>query len=1010
MQPAPLPRSPLAHDASPATSSSSSSSLANNNLSRAPNTPGGGPASPPYLSVHPSRTPYGTGAAIGASQAGFAASSSTSRPPPLRIPSSPGRAHTHRILSAGTQQPPTPPFLPPGARDFAQTPPARGNTSGNATTPSAAGQATGAPPAAAPTNNPYAVPLASPCFVHSHLDPNLNGSAAATAATIKAKKKARARPAELAHDAMAKRTGDEAAADKTPPRTIAGTVPGSVFERDGNEEEDAEDDEEEDEDDEGDSEDERNTWTRQLAETAVSVREMSRQLGRARVVSHIQSVMIVTKARDNQLTKLTRELALYLMKTPRDGKDRGLVVYVDSQLRKSKRFDSEGIERDNPELFRPLPHRRYSRSSSSASLATDVGPLRANGAATPAGNGRGTLTPLTMTNLGEALVKRNNSIGGSDSGGRPYTPSSRRSQGNGHGQGHESEEGQLRYWTNDMCRKSPHLFDFVITLGGDGTVLYTSWLFQQVVPPVIPFALGSLGFLTNFDYADFRPTLDAAIETGVRVNLRMRFTCTVYRAVDEGDDSKCRRQAIRSGKTGGIFMKSLTREGWEAIENGKPLPQNSAGKGKDKAIKCFSTRPVESFEVLNDLVVDRGPSPYVSQLELFGDEHHMTTVQADGLTVSTPTGSTAYSLSAGGSLVHPEIPAILITPICPHTLSFRPMLLPDSMELRICVPYNSRSTAWASFDGRGRVELRQGDHIKVTASPYPFPTVCADKQSTDWFHSIARTLKWNERQRQKSFVILEEGRKKPRSSDVGEPSTKSSDRTKEKARSPLSSVPPTTGKSASQRGEEAGGSAASSSAVPTTKRATFADSSALEDRIGEDDEEEDEDEVDDEEDDTAEEYDIDDVSESSPSIAASDPPAPAGGIPSMSTKATSPISSSHSGGPQQRPSLATAGRSTPHRPDFELASNASSVSVDIQDDDTERYHSVPPKGRGRSRSRARLQQEQRDQGQRGPRGSGGGATSVGDSDDDKSRDRAFAVLGHDDDDSSQASGTESGAW
>lgn len=85
----------------------------------------------------------------------------------------------------------------------------------------------------------------------------------------------------------------------------------------------------------------------------------------------------------------------------------------------------------------------------------------------------------------------------------------------------------------------------------------------------------------------------------------------------------------------------------------------------------------------------------------------MTTVQADGLTVSTPTGSTAYSLSAGGSLVHPEIPALLLTPICAHSLSFRPMLLPDSVELRICVPFNSRSTAWASFDGRGRVELRR---------------------------------------------------------------------------------------------------------------------------------------------------------------------------------------------------------------------------------------------------------------------------------------------------------------
>jgi NAD+ kinase len=142
----------------------------------------------------------------------------------------------------------------------------------------------------------------------------------------------------------------------------------------------------------------------------------------------------------------------------------------------------------------------------------------------------------------------------------------------------------------------------------------------------------------------------------------------------------------------------------------------------------------------------------------------MTTVQADGLVVATPTGSTAYSLSAGGSLVHPEIPAILISPICPHTLSFRPMLLPDTMELRICVPFNSRSTAWASFDGRGRVELKQGDHIKVTASKYPFPTVCADKQSTDWFHAISRTLKWNERERQKSFVVVEEGPAKERRS------------------------------------------------------------------------------------------------------------------------------------------------------------------------------------------------------------------------------------------------------
>jgi NAD+ kinase len=293
------------------------------------------------------------------------------------------------------------------------------------------------------------------------------------------------------------------------------------------------------------------------------------------------------------------------------------------------------------------------------------------------------------------------------------------------------DQGQLRYWTAEMCSQSPHLFDFVVTLGGDGTVLFTSWLFQRIVPPVLPFALGSLGFLTNFDFADHQSVMDSAIESGIRVNLRMRFTCTVYRAVSS-EESYCRR-AVKKSNTGAIIMRNLEQSGWEAFEGGGSHLQPSE---KDKEIMCFTTRPAESFEILNDLVVDRGPSPYVSLLELFGilyrlkrrlslicftgDDHHLTTVQADGLTISTPTGSTAYSLSAGGSLVHPEIPAILITPICPHTLSFRPMLLPDSMELRICVPFNSRSTAWASFDGRGRVELKR-------LSSFDFAALCASR-------------------------------------------------------------------------------------------------------------------------------------------------------------------------------------------------------------------------------------------------------------------------------------------
>lgn len=374
--------------------------------------------------------------------------------------------------------------------------------------------------------------------------------------------------------------------------------------------------------------------------------------------------MIITKARDHQLIKHTRNLALYLMNTPRPGlKGQGMTVYVDSQLRTSKRFNVNGMRQEFPHLFTPRPR---SRSTSQHDL-------------------KDMSFSMTSASISPQSQERN------------YHP-------------HKHDEGQLRFWTADMCTKSPHLFDLVITLGGDGTVLFASWLFQTTVPPVLPFSLGSLGFLTNFDFNNNRNVINSIVDDGIRVNLRMRFTCTVYRSQYQQQDpktQKARRPAFKRGETGEILMRNIEDGGWDALEGNTLSASTPSGKKRDKEIMCFTTRPVETFQVLNDLVVDRGPSPYVSMLELFGDENHLTTVQADGLCVSTPTGSTAYSLSAGGSLVHPEIPAILISPICAHTLSFRPMLLPDSMELRICVPFNSRSTAWASFDGRGRVELKR---------------------------------------------------------------------------------------------------------------------------------------------------------------------------------------------------------------------------------------------------------------------------------------------------------------
>lgn len=291
---------------------------------------------------------------------------------------------------------------------------------------------------------------------------------------------------------------------------------------------DSDDDEGYDGIDEGEYEDEDGrSLTRQLAETAVSVREMSRELGRARVKSNIQSILIVTKARDNQLIKLTRELALHLMKLPRQGKGgRGLTVYVDAQLKKSKRFDAAGIERDNPELFRSPHHHHHhhhhshhnSQSGSVSNLAgmtnaqsgSSSGPLfqrrpsrrSSNSAsslnllgmqtATP-GNVSGSSTPALatssshtngsrpLTKLTEALVSRQidrnlerrnkeaNGYAATEGVSGQQTPTHAKSNSSANLQEEnarpgDDQQGQLRYWTAEMCSKSPHLFDLVITV------------------------------------------------------------------------------------------------------------------------------------------------------------------------------------------------------------------------------------------------------------------------------------------------------------------------------------------------------------------------------------------------------------------------------------------------------------------------------------------------------------------------------------------------------------------
>ncbi|KAL4887374.1 ATP-NAD kinase-like domain-containing protein [Aspergillus karnatakaensis] len=287
-----------------------------------------------------------------------------------------------------------------------------------------------------------------------------------------------------------------------------------------------------------------------------------------------------------------------------------------------------------------------------------------------------------------------------------------------------SVKEQLKFWDTKLATEEAHLFDFVVTLGGDGTVLYTSWLFQHVVPPVLSFSLGSLGFLTKFDFNDYENILTSAIQDGVLVSLRLRFECTIMRS------NPHKRETPASKKQRDLVDELI------GVETEGTL----------------SHRPDGVVHILNDLVVDRGPNPTMSSIELFGGDEHFTTLQADGVCIATPTGSTAYNMAAGGSLSHPDNPVILITAICAHTLSFRPIILPDTVVLRVGVPYDARTSSWASFDGRQRVELLPGDYVTVSASRYPFANVLPPgRRGDDWMHSLSKTLNWNTRQRQKAL-------------------------------------------------------------------------------------------------------------------------------------------------------------------------------------------------------------------------------------------------------------------
>ena len=226
--------------------------------------------------------------------------------------------------------------------------------------------------------------------------------------------------------------------------------------------------------------------------------------------------------------------------------------------------------------------------------------------------------------------------------------------------------------------------DLAVVLGGDGTLLAAARAVGEHEIPVLAINLGGLGFLTSFPREELYAALELALGGDYRISERA------------------------------LLDVQLERDG----------------------------RVLERYRALNDAVVNKAAMARVLDLDLYIDGAYACSYKADGIIFGTPTGSTAYSLSAGGPILYPHVGAFVITPICPHALSNRPLVVPDTMKISLTVS-DVQESAYLTIDGQVGTELKSGDRVVAMKGRVKLRLV--RPAGKVYFEILRQKLKWGTR-------------------------------------------------------------------------------------------------------------------------------------------------------------------------------------------------------------------------------------------------------------------------